>query len=127
MKREIKFRGKLTIEPSIWIYGYLYQDKTGSYIKQSDKDMRFGCGLDVIPESVGQSTGLKDNEGLDIYEGDILRLDIGSADVLKIHWVVSFRLGAFVVTPRDEQGEDYLSFASYQDQLEERQHGDITK
>ncbi len=70
--REIKFRG-LT-ENDKWIVGYFtaYDDRT--YIKSIDRDQRFGCGIDVKPESVGQFTGSFDKSGKEIYEGDIVRV-----------------------------------------------------
>ncbi|WP_010053682.1 YopX family protein [Carnobacterium maltaromaticum] len=118
--RETKFRGKVIgefnelealgiIDENGWVVGNLIQNGdhpmiVGDLVEIDDEYIVHDWWVSVIPESVGQYTGLKDKNGIEIYEGTVLKYDAPSKyKNLQTKHLVSFSDGRF-----DWKNDDYV-------------------
>jgi|VirMetMinimDraft_7_1064189.scaffolds.fasta_scaffold147522_2 hypothetical protein len=122
--RTIKFRGK-RIKDGKWVYGYLSAKCQITTSLNSEE----GNAVHLVnPETIGQFTGLQDNEGNDIYEGDLISFQDDPYKSVK--WDKNYSCWIYWHSDEEIFGEDeYFDWLMLkkQDQRHYVNHGNIYK
>lgn len=107
MKREILFKGK-RVDNGEWVYGDLLK----SYRLYVYDGKRF---CEVIPETIGQFTGLTDSEGERIFEDDIIKI-VEDGDKKTDNRPEYFNYGDVALILFDSR---YCQFGAYNNSIDE--------
>lgn len=125
--REILFRGK-RLDNNEWVYGgYCFIDGKCFivYMEQYVPDIRdwdlsswydentsySSYAIEVISETVGQYTGLTDENSVKIFEGDIVKTELSEDNNPCIFYsVVGFEDGSFILAESERDDDKYIIY-----------------
>ena len=121
MSREIKFRA-MTKANNVMVFGDLIVCPNGEHrilwfeMKgELPLDVDYNYFNEVVQSStVGQFTGLLDKNGKEIYEGDVIKHDLGHERFKKLKWQVVFEFGSFQLRTESEHNPVSFPYHAHQ-------------
>lgn len=102
--REILFRGKRT-DTGEWVEGYYEfgydseNEEPTHYMWVLNHTEKYGEMFIVIPETVGQYTGITDSNGKKVFEGDIVIMD---KEAVIVNGLVKYQGAAFCIATNSD-------------------------
>ena len=110
--KEWKFRGFDAVGSKGWVYGDLVHNI--KITKEKDVPRVMVGGYEVVPESVGLCTGIKDKDGKMIYGGDIVSVSYEGKHIFNATIVWVDRFAGFYMDEEDEKiyspiAKDYVT------------------
>ena len=106
----IKFKAK-RLDNKEWVCGYFYEENGNTYIiedRQKDSALNRNEAVLIDPSTVCMFTGLRDYEGKEIWEGDIIRNPEFPFEKRTVTWDDGFL--CFVPISKDEYENRALAF-----------------
>lgn len=117
MKKAIKYRGK-DLRTGKWLYGdlienqgrfFIYHATSETTIQDNDNGSITIVANEIDADTVGRISSFVDRQKKEIYEGDIIRLNLNENRVLEM--IVSFTKGQFVmIDPETPYSEKLLCY-----------------
>lgn len=83
----IKFKAK-RLDDNSWVFGYFYEENGNTYIienRQKESKLNRNPAYQVDPSTVCQFTGLKDCEGKELFEHDLIHF-VGHKHIGEVTW-----------------------------------------
>lgn len=111
--REILFRGKRT-DTGEWVEGYFEKYNGCAYMNLQTERLNSGGYpirefVEVIPETLGQYTGLSDKNGKRIFESDICR-NTRTGEIVSVKWHGT--MAGYVWSKRKENCKSLFDFGA---------------
>jgi hypothetical protein len=104
--RDIEFKAK-TVNTGDWVFSMTIGQ--GTIKRKRDNyyfELSVGAWVGVIPETIGEYTGLKDIKKVKVFEGDLVTNENAGCNLL-----VVFENGKFALKPLIEEGNHPLALA----------------